>query len=124
MVEAISPFPSIGIPTLMISSLPRVGSGKVTMPVRPAYTYLATFKHIQVVPDRNGIPLYKLNALDALIERLTRAGSPSVEKLRRLDSSTIDDAVKGLSLELASRAAGRFTGGNQIETGLVVDLAA
>jgi hypothetical protein len=45
------------------------------MPVRPAEQIYANFRHIQVRPDsrlEDGIPLYKLKILDALIDSLSR----------------------------------------------------
>jgi hypothetical protein len=99
---------------------------KATYPVRPGDAIVANFKHIQVEPDfltRSGVPLYKLSALDSMIEALSHAGSPSRDT-RVKDASSVDTMLANMSRELRSRAANPFMAGSAAGTGLVVDLAA
>jgi hypothetical protein len=125
MANAVSSVATGGIPPLTILSFPRLSNGKVTLPVRPAYTLLASFKHIHVIPDSrqvNGIPLYKLNALDSLLDRLANA-RPDAGTLK-VDAGSIDALVVKLSSEVLSRAASPFSTGMLPDIGGVVDLVA
>jgi hypothetical protein len=110
-----------------VLALPRMGGRKATYPVRPADAIVARFKHIEVEPDfvtRTGIPLYKLSALDNLIEALSRIGIFTRTDLHKADAASLDALVSGLSGEFRSRSANPFMAGNLVEKGLVVDLAA
>ncbi len=101
--------------------------GKLIVPVRPAHTLFAAFKHIHVVPDwslEQGIPLYKLTILDSLIERLV-GGSVLPARADTASPETIDAVVSALSARLRAQAASApFAAAANLPTGLVVDLVA
>jgi hypothetical protein len=111
-----------------LSFLPVPGAvkSKITLPVQPADVLYASFKHIKVVSGREqgGIPLYKLTALDAMLDQLARSGSTAAGGERNAGPARIDSLLSDISRDLRSRLGGRFSGGLLPELGLVVDMTA
>jgi len=103
--------------------------GRITVPVNPAYTIYARFKHVRGVPASNGgAPLFKLRILDSLIDRLLSYSEPvpSVERLRDLDEQAIDPLINSLQTRLRGHLL-QFPssfGGTFPETGMLIDLIA
>ena len=112
------------IPSLSILTFPRMGAGKLLLPVRPSATLLAGFKHITVIPDpsREGIPLYKLNALDSLLDGL--AGSSEEASGMEVRADSIDSIMSIVSSKVLSRASSPFGAGLLPDAGGVVDMVA
>ena len=112
----------------MLSFLPVSGAvkDKVTLPVQPADVLYASFKHIKVVSGREngGIPLYKLTALDALLDQLAKSGSTAAKGVRDAGPARIDEVLSEVSRTLRARLGGRFSGGLLPEPGLIVDMTA
>jgi hypothetical protein len=82
MIQAVSGGGSIGLEAVAALRYARMDGKAVIMPVRPAQMITASFKHIQMLPDstlRDGVPLYKLKILDALIDRFSRAGGQGAD---------------------------------------------
>jgi hypothetical protein len=102
---------------------------RVAVPVDPANTVYARFKHVLGVPSRNGgTPLFRLQVLDNLIDRLLRYSEqvPSRESLKKLDAAGMDALIPRLQnqlhnhlLQLPSSFGGAFP-----ETGMLIDLIA
>ncbi len=104
-------------------------NGRITVPVAPAHSAYARFKHIQGVPSRNGgLPMFKLRVLDNLIDRLLRYGEevPGADELRRLGGEAVDRLIHDLENRLQQRVL-HFPssfGGFYPETGMLIDLIA
>jgi hypothetical protein len=126
MLEGVTSTPAIAGAAYPVLSVSGLWSGKVTLPVRPAYILFANFKHIQVVPDsriENGVPLYKLSILDRLLDLMAKTGSARAQA-RAAGSDSIDTLIEGISWELRARREPSFTSGTLPEPGMVVDLVA
>jgi len=106
----------------------------VIMPVRRAQMVYAQFAHIQVQPDsrlQDGVPLYKLQILDTLIDKMSRsarapgAAQPGTAGARPAPTS-IDAVIAGLSNELRSGggAAASYRAAFLPAPGAFVDLVA
>jgi hypothetical protein len=99
------------------------------LPVRPADAHYASFQHIQVLPDTragDGVPLYKLKILDALIERISRTqGSAGPGGAPRGDQP-VDERIRALSFAIhrPARSAPSWTAGLSLEPGSFVNLVA
>ena len=68
---------------------------EVVIPMRPAQIVHANFRHIQALPEwrlQDGVPLYKLRILDALIDQF----SPK-ERTPPVDSESIDLTIGEMS---------------------------
>jgi hypothetical protein len=103
--------------------------GRITVPVNPAHTIYARFKHVRGVPASNGgASLFKLRILDSLIDRLLSYSEPvpSLERLRDLDEQAIDPLINSLQTRLRGHLL-QFPssfGGTFPETGMLIDLSA
>ena len=81
MADGISATSTAGIGSIVAVRGARDDATGIVMPVRPAQAIFASFRHIQVLPDsrlQDGVPLYKLRILDALMDRAaagTQTGS-------------------------------------------------
>jgi hypothetical protein len=75
MISGVSSGGHIGVAAITALRYAQSDGQDVVMPVRPAEQIYANFRHIQVRPDsrlEDGVPLYKLKILDALIDSLSR----------------------------------------------------
>ena len=94
------------------------------VPVRPAYASTLSFKHISLEPDftlRESVPVYKLAALDALIDGLMKTG---MQAARQTPSPrTIDRVVQDMSARLAQRTATPFGASARVGIGLLLNVA-
>jgi len=104
-------------------------SGRITVPVNPAHTVYARFKHIRGVPAQDGgTPLFRLRVLDNLIDRLLNFHEtvPAVQRLQDLETQAVDTLIS----DLQNRLRGHLLefpspfGGNFPETGMLIDLIA
>jgi hypothetical protein len=117
--------PSLFIDVSRIQGL----GGRVQAPVDPAYAIQARFKHIRGVPSPGaGLPLFKLQVLDSLIDRLLALrveGSLPADvsglAAERLESLIV--SLEGRLHESLLKSRPAF-GGQFPETGLLVSLAA
>lgn len=117
-------FPNI----LHLRSL-KAGQGRLAAPVVPFQSVYAHFKHIRGVPSpEGGIPLFKLQVLDKLIDRLLtdRQPVPLRKEVSRLRPGDAEAMIVELGGRLARRLAslGGLPGGFAPETGMLVDLVA
>jgi hypothetical protein len=113
------------IPSLSILTFPRMSDGKVLLPVRPSYALMTSFRHITVIPDPsqvNNIPLYKLNALDSLLDQLAGPGRQAGKVT--VDAGSIDGLLSVVSAKVLSRSASPYRTGLASETGGILDLVA
>jgi hypothetical protein len=99
---------------------------KLSVPVRPLLASTMVFKHVIGVPARPPMettPLFKVQLLDTLIDRLTRMGT-------RTDSIThepsIDDRITTARGLIRKTVAERlfYSAGLSVEAGLVVNTLA
>jgi len=117
--------PSLFIDVARIQSL----GGRVQAPVEPAYAMQARFKHIRGVPaPGGGIPLFKLQVLDSLIDRLLslREGKDVMAHIAGLTAGRLEPLLASLEGRLREALLGTRPpfGGQFPETGMLVDLAA
>jgi hypothetical protein len=113
----------VGVVSMTALRYAQSDGGNVIMPVRPAQLVYANFKHIQVMPEsrlEDGVPLYKLKILDALIDQLSRRKTvPSV------DAGSIDSIIGGMSQGLrGGGTAQAYRAGFLPAPGALVDLVA
>lgn len=99
------------------------------LPVRPADARCASFQHIQVLPNTragNGVPLYKLNIPDALIERISRTLESARPGGAPRDDQPVDERTRALSFAIhrPARSAPSRTAGLPLEPGSFVNLVA
>ena len=114
---------------LNIIRIQNMEASRITVPVNPAYAVYARFKHVLGVPSHTGgTPLFRLQVLDNLIDRLLRYSEqvPSRESLQNMDSQGIEGLISRLQnqlhshlLQLPSSFGGAFP-----ETGMLIDLIA
>lgn len=107
----------------------RSRQGRITVPVHPAHSVYARFKHIQGVPSpEGGVPMFKLRILDNLIDRLLQYKQkvPDAAQLASLRLKHIDPLIGDLERRLQSRLLSfkPSFGGFFPETGMLVDLVA
>ena len=114
---------------LNVIRIQNMRDGRITVPVNPAHTVYARFKHVLGVPSQNGgTPLFRLRVLDNLIDRLLRYSEqvPSPQQLRELEADDIDPLISSLQNQLRNRLL-HFPssfGGTFPETGMLIDLIA
>jgi hypothetical protein len=96
---------------------------KLSVPVRPLLASTMMFKHVIAVPARPPMqttPIFKVQLLDTMIERLTRMGGKKTPAPRE---SSIDDRVTA-ARAMIHRTEMRlkpYATGLGMETGLVVN---
>ena len=114
---------------LNVIRIQNMQNGRITVPVNPAHTVYARFKHVLGVPSQNGgAPLFRLRLLDSLIDRLLSYSEqvPSEQQLRELEADDIDPLIASLQNQLRTRLL-QFPssfGGTFPETGMLIDLIA
>jgi hypothetical protein len=125
--------PRIAAPTIGIASITALRHAQsdgydMVMPVRPAQAINAHFRHIQLLPDsrlKDGVPLYKLKILDALIDNPAPGGSaPGVSgtltgKVGRAEA--VDGLIAGImdGLRAEEGAAARGMGSSAYRAGFL-----
>jgi hypothetical protein len=131
MVQGVTPSTTIGLAKVIAVRSARLDDQGVVMPVRPAQAIYANFRHIQLLPDsrlQDGVPLYKLQILDSLIERMSPAqggafqGEPAGTKaIVPRDEGGVDRLIGDLSqsLRAAGQAATRGTGSSSYLAGFL-----
>ncbi|MBN2440360.1 MAG: hypothetical protein JXJ04_03415 [Spirochaetales bacterium] len=83
----------------------RPGSGKISVPIKPSQSLNARFKHITALPvntAEGSVPIYKLQMLDNLIERLI-GQKGKAEEFVTISRENIDTLVSHLKDELSFR---------------------
>jgi len=88
MVAGVTSGGHVGIVSMAALRYAQADAGNVVIPVRPAQIVHANFKHIQALPEwrlQDGVPLYKLRILDALIDQFSPKG-----RVPPVDSESID----------------------------------
>ena len=108
----------VGVISLTALRYAQPGSGEAIMPVRPAQLIYANFRHIRVQPDsrlQEGVPLYKLKILDALIDHLSPERPGTV-----VNAGSIDSVIS----EMSSGLRGAYREGLLPAPGAFVDLVA
>jgi hypothetical protein len=98
MVAAVTSGSHIGVVSMTALRYAQADAGEVVIPVRPSQVVHANFKHIQALPEwrqQDGVPLYKLRILDALIDQFSPKGRTSP-----LDSESIDLTIGEMSRAL------------------------
>ncbi len=132
MAAEIGPVAQVGVQSMAALRYPGADGYDVVVPVRPARAVHASFRHIEVLPDirvQDGIPLYKLQILDALLEYYSapaRRDFPS-EQAPAADGTreaTANILVNGLSRGTRSPAPGSYRAGLLPLPGALVDLVA
>jgi len=106
ITDGISASSTAGIGSIVAVRGARDDATGVVMPVRPAQAIFASFRHIQVLPDsrlQDGVPLYKLRILDALIDRA--ALGPAQATGARTEKG-VDTLISDLSQRLRTGGAG------------------
>jgi hypothetical protein len=102
MTAGVTSSAHIGMVAMTALRYAQADAGEIVVPVRPAQLIAANFRHIQLRPDsrlEDGVPLYKLKILDALIDHLSQKNQPP-----RVDSTSIDSMIG--ELQKASRTPG------------------
>jgi hypothetical protein len=91
------------ITSLNLAWLSRAG-GRMSVPVRPAQTVYAQYKHISGVPaapDQTAVPLSRIRILDSLIENLNRMkNSPVAEASPNATPEQTDALIRRYAAEL------------------------
>lgn len=143
MVAGVSSGGHVGVVAITALRYAQSDGPDVVMPVRPAETIFASFRHIRVRPDfrlEEGVPLYKLKILDALIEHLSRTETPDEGAARSggigpegagagragMTAAHIDQAIESLSERLRQSTAGGalYQAGLLPEPGAFLDMVA
>jgi hypothetical protein len=139
MIKGVSSTSPMGVVAMTALRYAQPDGANVVLPVRRADMIYASFRHIQVRPDsriEDGIPLYKLKILDALIDSYSKntretgvggaAASVGRGASRGLNAETIDllisEAMGNLKAGNGGNAA--YRAGLLPEPGAFVDLAA
>jgi len=118
MVAGVTAGSHVGMISMTALRYAQPGSGDAVMPVRPSELVYANFRHIRVQPDsrlQDGVPIYKLKILDALIDHLSPR-SPT----GRPDAGSIDSVI----IEMSKGLRGAYRGGFLPAPGAFVDLVA
>ncbi len=127
---------TVGVASITALRYAQSDGYNVVMPVRPAQAILASFRHIQVLPDsrlQDGVPLYKLRILDTLIDQLAavhrgfspgdvkRSSGVSSEAVRVGGAGGVDRLIGDLArgLRSAEAAAFRGSGGSAYRAGFL-----
>ncbi len=95
MVAGVSTGSPVGVISMTALRYAQPAAGEPILPVRPAEMVYANFRHIQVQPDfrrEDGVPIYKLKILDALIERLSPRPATG-----QVDAASIDSMITEIS---------------------------
>jgi hypothetical protein len=137
MVEGVSAGGHVGVMAITALRYAQSDGVDLIMPVRPAQQVFANFRHIQVLPDfrlQDGVPLYKLKILDALIDSLSRAdgtgGGAAVigaaGKRAAVTAASVDKTIESLFDGIRTGKAGTpsYRAGFLPEPGAFIDLVA
>ncbi len=129
VIQGVSNSGQVGLVALTAVRYAQADAPGIIVPVRRAQMIYAQFAHIQVQPDsrlQDGVPLYKLQILDTLIDQMSRATGATRAGAGHPAPSSIDATITGLSNEL--RSAGGPTAGYRAAflppPGAFVDLVA
>jgi len=134
MVQGVTPSTTIGMAQVIAVRSAQSDQG-IVMPVRPAQAIYASFRHIQLLPDsrlQDGIPLYKLQILDSLIERMYATGhggqgqaaSGSAAARTARDEGGVDRLIGELSKSLRAGGGNSYRAGFLPLPGAFIDLVA
>jgi hypothetical protein len=137
MVQHVSSGSQVGVVAVAAVRYAQADGPSAVLPVRRAELLYANFRHIQVRPDtrlEDGIPLYKLKILDALIDSFARVsgepggarGSIGAGKKPTPSADTIDRVISAVAKNLRSESSGSaaYRAGFLPAPGAFVDLAA
>jgi hypothetical protein len=138
MIAGVSSGGQVGVVAITALRYAQSDGAPIVMPVRPAEQIFANFRHILVRPDtrlEDGVPLYKLKILDALIDSFSRtpvggaggsvasSGSPARAGLPVM---SVDQKIDSLAREMRREesAGASYRVGLLPEPGAFVDLVA
>jgi hypothetical protein len=129
MIEGVSSMGRIGTVALAALRYAQPAGERAVLPVRPADMRYASFRHIQVLPDTRageGVPLYKLKILDALIERIAGANGSARAGAAPREDLPVDERIRAISsaIHRPARGAPSWTAGLSLTPGSFVDLVA
>jgi hypothetical protein len=129
MIEGVSSAGRIGTVALAALRYAQPSGERAVLPVRPADMRYASFRHIQLLPDTRageGVPLYKLKILDALIERIAGASGSARPGAAPREEQPVDERIRAISAAIhrPGRGAPSWTAGLSLTPGSFVDLVA
>ncbi len=108
-------------------------TGKLAMPVDTSVLLYSRYKHVRGAPPvgaGRGVPLYRLRALDNLIERLIslRSNRPIVRNIADLSREEVDGLIeeyrKSVHREVSSESKVLEIGSVSNDLGLTLDIVA
>lgn len=107
---------------------PQKAAGRISMPVKPAFSTFAVFKHILGVPaqgSNQSIPVYKLRILDSLIDRLVHLNGKNAISYEKLDVEKVDAMISEIQKQVSgANQSGGYSITSLVETGAIINVLA